>query len=207
MTISVVSICNRGLDLLGADPITSLTDGSKPANLCLRNYDAVRDATLRAYAWNSAKRRASLPAMSAAPAWGYARQFQLPEGPVPERCLRLWRTEQEALGIRGVEYKIEGRLIVTDLAAPLNIEYIAQLLDPALMDPLLAETIAARLGVYLAANLTESGARVQGAVDYYKTTRDEAYQADAMEGSQEDFATDDEALILLSRFGPTGSFA
>ena len=62
MTISTVSICNRALDLLGADPITSLEDGSKAANLCQRNFEPSADSVLRLYPWNAALRRARLPA-------------------------------------------------------------------------------------------------------------------------------------------------
>lgn len=194
-TISDVSICNRALDLLGADPITSLEDGSKAGNLCRRNFEAVRNQVLRAYPWNSAMRRASLPALSTAPAWGYARQFQLPEGPSPERCLRVYRLEGEIDGAT-LDWKVIGRTIQTDEAAPLNIEYIAEITDPAQFDPLLAEAIAGQLGVYLAANLTESGSRMEVAKDYLKEVLRQARETDAQEGSVE---TIDADLWLASR--------
>jgi hypothetical protein len=176
MTISVVSICNRALDLLGADPLTSLEDGTKTANLCLRNFTAIRDIVLRSYPWNSAMRRAALPALAELPAWGYLFQYELPTGPLPERCLRVHRVA------RGENYRIEGRRILTDYPAPLQILYVAQIDDPADFDPLLAESIAARLGVYLAANLTESASRVDAMREYYLDTLALARSVDAQEG-------------------------
>lgn len=181
---SVVGICNRALDLLGADPIASLEDPSKPARLCARNFGAVRDAVLRAYPWNCALRRASLPALAAAPAWGFARAFVLPEGPEPPYCLRLWRLEQDD----DLPYRIEGRRVVTDRASPLNILYIARLEEAGELDALAAEAVAARLAVYLSANLTETASRTQAMTAYYQATMAEARTADAQEGSA-DFLT------------------
>src|SRR5258705_277642 len=36
---SVVAICNRALDMLGAEPVTSLADNTKAARLCARNFE------------------------------------------------------------------------------------------------------------------------------------------------------------------------
>jgi hypothetical protein len=184
MTISVVSICNRALDLLGADPLTSLEDGTKTANLCLRNFAAIRDIVLRSYPWNSAMRRAGLAALADAPAWGYLFQYELPTGPAPERCLRVHRVA------RGENFRIEGRRILTDYPAPLQILYVAQIDDPADFDPLLAESIAARLSVYLAANLTESASRVDAMREYYLDTLALARSVDAQEGGADELDAD-----------------
>lgn len=179
MTVSVVSICNRALDLLGADPITSLEDGSKSANLCLRNFDSIRDAVLRSYPWNSAMRRAQLPALAEAPAWGFSYQYLLPTGPEPARCLRVCRVD----GCD--EYRVEGRRLLTDTAPPLAILYIGEITDPADFDPLLSDAIAARLAVYLAANITESASRVEAMRAHYRDTLALARTADAQEGTPE----------------------
>jgi hypothetical protein len=179
MAISTVSICNRALDLLGADPIISLDDGSKAANLCQRNFAATADSVLRLYPWNAAMRRASLPALGDAPAWGYVHQYQLPEGPDPAPCLRLIRVES------GEAFRVEGKRVLTDYAAPLNILYIGRILDPAEYDPLLAEAISAKLAVHLAGNLTESASRIEAMRDYLKNILAGARAVDAQEGGAE----------------------
>lgn len=184
MAISIVSICNRALDLLGADPITSLEDGSKSANLCQRNFDPSADSVLRLYPWNAAMRRARLPALVDAPAWGYRYQYQLPQGPDPAFCLRLLAIAQ------GEDYRVEGRRILADYAPPLDILYIGRIVDAAAYDPLLAEAVAAKLAVHLAGNLTESGSRIDAARDYLRDILAQAKAVDAQEGGDTTLVVD-----------------
>jgi hypothetical protein len=181
MTTSVVSICNTALDLLGTDTITSLSDDSKPARFCARNYERVRDAVLRAYPWNCAIARASLAALAATPAWGYARQFQLPEGPDPAYCLRVLAIDGET--DFGLTYKIEGRRILTDEDAPLEILYIARIEDPGQFDALLIDAIAARLALDAAYPLAGSVSLGQTLSQAYSEKIAEARQVDSQEGS------------------------
>ncbi|MBV5325383.1 MAG: hypothetical protein J0626_09000 [Rhodospirillaceae bacterium] len=184
MAISTVSICNRALDLLGADPITSLEDGSKAANLCQRNFEPSADSVLRLYPWNAALRRARLPALSETPAWGYLYQYQLPQGPEPAFCLRLLEIDN------GSDYRVEGRRILADYAAPLDILYIGRVTDTATFDPLLAEAVAAKLAVHLAGNLTESGSRIEAARNYLREILAQAKAIDAQEGGAASLVVD-----------------
>lgn len=184
MAISTVSICNRALDLLGADPITSLEDGSKAANLCQRNFEPSADSVLRLYPWNTALRRARLPALSEPPAWGYRYQYQLPQGPEPAFCLRLLEIDN------GSDYRIEGRRVLADYAAPLDILYIGRVTDTATFDPLLAEAVAAKLAVHLAGNLTESGSRIEAARSYLRDILAQAKAIDAQEGGAASLVVD-----------------
>lgn len=195
MATSIVSICNTALDLLGSDTITSLADDSKPARFCARNYERVRDAVLRAYPWNCALARASLAGLAETPAWGYANQFQLPEGPEPAFCLRLLSINGES--DFGLTYKIEGRKILSDEAAPLEILYIARIEDPALFDALLIDAIAARLALDAAYPLAGSVSLAQAMSSAYGEKLAEARQVDAQEGSPDAFITGD---WLESRF-------
>ncbi len=184
MAISTVSICNRALDLLGADPITSLEDGSKAANLCQRNFEPSADSVLRLYPWNAALRRARLPSLSEPPAWGYLYQYQLPQGPEPAFCLRLLEVDN------GTDFRLEGRRVLADYAAPLDILYIGRIVDVASYDPLLAEAVAAKLAVHLAGNLTESGSRIDAARDYLRAILAEAKAVDAQEGGASELVVD-----------------
>lgn len=195
MTTSVVSICNTALDLLGSDSIASLADDSKASRFCSRNYERVRDAVLRAYPWNCAMARASLAALAEAPAWGYANQFALPEGPSPAFCLRV-------LSINGevdfaLTYKIEGRRILTDEDAPLEILYIARLEDPSQYDALLTDAIAARLALDAAYPLAGSVSLAQAMSQAYAEKLAEARQVDAQEGTPDALIAGD---WLESRF-------
>lgn len=184
MAISTVSICNRALDLLGADPITSLEDGSKSANLCQRNFDPSADSVLRLYPWNSALCRARLPALAEPPAWGYRYQYQLPQGPEPAFCLRLLEIEN------GADYRVEGRRILADYAPPVDVLYIGRIVDAAAFDPLLAEAVAAKLAVHLAGNLTENGSRIDAARAYLRDILAQAKAVDAQEGGDTSLIVD-----------------
>ena len=44
---SVIDICNKALDKLGQNPIISLDDGNKAANLCARNWPLVRESWMQ----------------------------------------------------------------------------------------------------------------------------------------------------------------
>lgn len=182
MPTSDIAICNRALDMLGADPIVSFDDATQVGRLCKRNYEPVRDAVLRAYPWNPAIRRAALPALAEAPAWGFSFQYALPEGPEPLCCLRVLSIESENAG-RATEYRIEGRRILSDEGAPLRILYIAQITDPTRFGPLLADAIAARLAAELAYPLTASTSLGQAMGQSYRDKLIEARAIDAQEGT------------------------
>src|SRR5689334_5070061 len=104
---SPVAIANLALFRIGQRPITSFDDGTPIASLVSQNYDPARLAMLEAYPWGFAKTRVKLPALGAAPAFGWDYACQLPSdwvwtvqvGEDPE-CEPAWA--------------IEGRTIVTN---------------------------------------------------------------------------------------------
>jgi hypothetical protein len=178
MATSVVEICNRALDYLGQSPITSLEDNSKAANACRRGYPLSRDYVLRSYPWNSAVRRARLAALATAPEWGFARQFQLPVD-----CLRVIDSEGD---LDGEVWRREGNLLLTDAAAPLNIRYVAAITDPAQMDSMLTECIAAHLASALAFAVQGSNETQQRAFATFQGIIRQAQAMDARESSQDE---------------------
>lgn len=180
MAASEVAIANRALDLLGQHPIISFADGTNVAGLCQRNYPLARDAVLRSYPWNCAIRRAALPALTTAPAWGYLYAYALPAGPSPEFCLRV--LDVDGALDDGARWVIEGRQIHTDITAPLNIRYVARLADVGLFDPLLDEAIATKLALDLAEAVTGSGTQKQIAAQAFADALRAARRADAREG-------------------------
>ena len=137
---SIVGICRLSLDLLGDYAIADLSDNTKQARLCDRNYPAMRDAVLRSHPWNCALARARLPVMAEAPAFGFSRQYQLPAD-----CLRLLPLTVGGYYDTGtIAHRVEGRRVLTDAEAPLDIIYVRRLTDPTDFDPLLVDAVAAR---------------------------------------------------------------
>jgi len=69
-----VTISNTALRMLGANPITSFTDGSDGAAICAAIYPNVKDQSLGMYPWSFAKKKLTLSRSSTAPTneWDYA---------------------------------------------------------------------------------------------------------------------------------------
>jgi len=172
--VSEVAICNLALQDLGRGlTITALDENSQAARSCRLRYPYARDACLRAYDWNFAAARASLPALVAAPAFGYAHAYQLP----PD-CLFV----REVAGGDGHPWTVEGGKLLTDLSAPLHITYTRAETSPASFDPLFAETLAARIAADVAVSLTETLGKAQALWQVYQAKLAEARRRDAQEG-------------------------
>ena len=116
--------------------------------------------------------RAALAALTEAPAWGFVRQYQLPVD-----CLRVLEAEAD------YDWRVEGRRILSDAAAPLNILYVRQEADPEQYDLLLVEALASRLAAELAESLTQSNTQKEVAERSYMEVLGQARRADAQEGS------------------------
>src|SRR5688572_8267905 len=112
MANSDTEICNIALGHLGEAPITSLNEDSKAAWACNLHYALTRDELLRGHRWNFAKDRVQLSELAEGPAFGWARQFQLPAD-----CLRVLEFNDQEIGDWiSEEYEIEGRRLLTDAA-------------------------------------------------------------------------------------------
>ncbi len=170
---SAVSVCNRALQKLGADRITSLTEDTPVARECNACYEPLLEAELRAHPWNFAVKRAMLAADSDAPPFGYSLQYTLPVD-----FLRLLHNEEYGADL---DYKIEGDKILCDMPSPLNIRYIARVNDHNLFDALFAEAFATRMAFEMAEKITQSNAKGSQLREDYKQAIREARKANAFE--------------------------
>ena len=196
---SVVDLCNRALDLLGAANITALTENSKEARLCNGNFDDVRDAVLRSHPWNVAITRKNLAADSTAPAFGFSFQFTLPTDPFCLRVLSFWNSNvnnEVAAYDSNVMFKIEGRKILSN-EDTCNIIYIGRVTDTEQYDSLLNKAISARLAAEIAYNITGSNSVASNMLTIYEARLKEAKGVDSMEGYPEQPQADDFTNIRL----------
>lgn len=181
---SEVSIANRALTLLGADLIIALTDDNNRGRTMNANYEAIRDAELDRHRWRFSIARATLPALTAAPAFGFARQFQ-----VPINFLKLIEGGDLTTGADLTDYRTgssalwsrEGDKILTSLNAPLHIRYIARITDPSLYSASFAEAFAARLADECCERITQSDSKRQICMAAYKRAISEAIRSNALE--------------------------
>ena len=196
---SVVDLCNRALDLLGAANITALTENSKEARLCNGNFDDVRDAVLRSHPWNIAITRTNLAADSTAPAFGFSFQFTLPTSPFCLKVLSFWNdnvNNEIAAYDSNVMFKIEGRKILSN-EDTCNIIYIGRITDTEQYDSLLNKAISARLAAEIAYNITGSNSVAANMLSVYEARLKEAKGVDSMEGFPEQPQADDFTNIRL----------
>jgi hypothetical protein len=191
---SSVEIVNSALTKLGAKRITSLTDNVKEAREMNALYELRRDFLLRSYNWSFAMTRTSLPALSDAPAWGYAVAYQLPTD-----CLRvvqvndLWQIPgmSDAMGGPDAEpYKIEGRQIVTDFSAPLKLRYVKRVTNTGEFDAAFAESLACDLALNACEAITQSNTKKESAREDFKATIRAAIRANAIELPPEEIPDD-----------------
>lgn len=173
---SEVSICNRALAMLGANTITSLSDGSTEANVCNAVYADGRDAVLRSHPWSCAIQRATLAQLSSDPVWGFDKAYSLPNDPYCLSVLDLRETSQ---------YRVEGRTLVcnTDTA---TIKYVAQITDPGQFDPALVFALACRIAAEVSYALTQNRALSNDMWSLSEKAITDAASYDGAEVGQED---------------------
>jgi hypothetical protein len=186
---SIVEMANQALFMLGQNSIISMTDDVESARLCNGRFAYNRDATLRAYPWNSAITRATLARSLDAPTWGYDYKFALPTNPL---CLRVLEMEEQQED--GYVWKVEGRWLLTD-STTANILYIAQLTDPNDMDIMLRETIATRLAADICYALTGSTSQQEIMWSLYEEKLRMAKSADAQEGVPDSIDTNVDTFL------------
>lgn len=180
MATSEVAICNLALQKLGAKRITSLTEDSVNARECNACYALERDAELRKHPWNFAIKRDSLAAESVAPIFGPTTKCQLPSD-----FLRLMPLDPESQTMT-LDWRIEGKYILTYDAAPLRIRYIYRVTDPNEFDGLFVESLACRIAVQICEKLTQSNVKKADAQKMYDYAVAEAKRVDAMEDVPQD---------------------
>jgi len=73
-----VGICNKGLLLLGAEAITSFSDGTPAATACSTIYDEVKFTTMGMYPWSFTVAKAQLTRDSNTPLNEWTYQYLLP---------------------------------------------------------------------------------------------------------------------------------
>jgi hypothetical protein len=180
---SRTSIANRALKALGAKTVESIDQDHPNARSIKNSYDSIRDAELRRYDWSFAIKRASIAADTSDTLWGDWNRYALPND-----FLKLIRDDES--GTR-VDWRIEGRYIVTADAAPLDIRYVARITDPNQYDPMFLEAFALQLAHDSCQEITQSNGKKQQIKADYKEAIAEARRVGAIEKPSQISADDD----------------
>lgn len=150
---SDVEICNMALARIAqTQPIASLTERSKFAELCRTFYAQLREQVLQDFPWPFAGGHVALADVgSPAPGWRFRYRY-------PANCLMVreivnpaWRNApySDAEIPFQVGYDTGGRVIHTD-QADASVRYTFKVEDPTQFDPLFVDALAWRLAMDLA---------------------------------------------------------
>lgn len=119
--------------MIGGSRITSLTDGSKNANVANDIFDDLRDDLLRSHPWNFATKRVQLAQSTTTPAFEFDYAY-----PLPSDWLRTVSVHANDAGTGTVFFREElngTQRAILSSANQLWLRYIAQITDPNLMPP------------------------------------------------------------------------
>lgn len=196
---SQTEIVNAALGKIGAETrLSSIGENSKAGRAATAAYTVARDALLADHPWNFAMKRAALPRLQSVPVFGYAYEYQLPSD-----CLRLYEVGGfyvwELRPGTKAPYALEGGKILTDIAAPLQLRYVARVEDTASYSALFTEAFAWKLAVELAEPISGEKATRQLADRGYEAAIARARFVDGSENPPQD---EDEDSWVMARMLP-----
>lgn len=108
-----VSICSQALLLLGANQITSFSDGTAPSSICSVLYPRIKSQTLGLYHWSFSLSKTVLSKLATTPTNFYTYAYQLPTDMflgVP----RVVYTSTSTSAPNTTEYEIQGNQLLTN---------------------------------------------------------------------------------------------
>lgn len=178
-SLSSTSVCNSALLKVGADLISSLTDGSRAANICNTLYTVIRDKVMGDAPWRNAVQQVQLSATGTTPLFGYNFSFQ-----IPSDCLRVLTVDD------GNWTVVSGGLIYCNNPGPLNVTYIQRNTDETSWDERLAEAVSLAMGREIALALVQSVPLAQQLDKMYNMAIKEARALNAVVGSPKHLIAD-----------------
>lgn len=153
---SLLGIWNMALLELGERPLVSTDDQISSATKCRLRWLDVRQATLREFNWNCAKKYAQWAASATPPAFGWDYAYDLPADYI--RHFAILDVDGDALD--DAEWEIVGAQLFTDEGAPLNVAYYFDLQDPTKMDAGLVQVLAYNLALEIGPGLVRDDQRL-----------------------------------------------
>ncbi|QRV71457.1 tail tubular protein A [Methylophilales phage MEP301] len=107
-----IRICSDSLLMLGANPISSFTEGTDEANICDRLYPDIKIKTLASYPWSFSFKKVQLARLITTPTNEYKYQYQMPSD-----MIGVPRAVYDTASVGGPirkEYRLMGDKILTD---------------------------------------------------------------------------------------------
>lgn len=175
---SQVAVVNLALTKLGQDRVISINDDVEAARVMRSLWDITVDCVLADHPWRFATLRTTLPALAAAPEYGWSLQYALPEA-----CLRLIQVSDDWVFYTqdSPSFTLEGANILTDETAPLRVRYVQRVTNVGLWPALFARSVAMQLASDACEKLTTSTSKGERAMLEYDVTVKKAKRQNAIE--------------------------
>lgn len=183
MAASSTEICNLAISWLAGSRILSLDDNSDEAKLCKANYDTSRRAVLEEREWTFAIKRVQLPALAAAPLFGWTHSFLVPSdllysiGVYNPRDANNHQSSQ-------TPHVFESDTINANIET-INLKYIHDLVNTKRFSPLFDQAIAAHIAMNIAIPLTENSKQYDRMASLYLHNLDSAAASNGLQGTRE----------------------
>lgn len=189
MPVSTIEIWKNALSRVGASVRDIALDGrSEEIRQCQIAWQIARISSLAAFPWNFAKARAVLAPHPDTPVWGFSYKY-----PLPSDCQRVLTVKDQHL----YPWKVEGQYILSDSGPALYVQYLRDIEDPSLFDPLFAEYVTLQMATRLATPLSASTQKKESIKDDLRAVTDLAAQVNGYESSAEDLEDSD---VMLARW-------
>ena len=171
---SFVAIANAVAVLIGTEArITDPADNRTLARTVREVWDLNRRAAIRDGNWNFAMATVALPALAGDVPGDWQTMCRL-----PAKCLRLVEVLTE--GARD-DYRLEGQVILCNMAAPLSVRVVMDVEEPALWDETFADAFAARIAWRIGKRIAGSAYSDAQGERLYRQTLNTAKSIDARE--------------------------
>jgi hypothetical protein len=168
-------LANIALGLIGQPPISDFLEPSAAAEAVRLHWDLTRQACLRGRQWNFAVRRAVLVRLAAAPAFGFAYAYHL-----PDKYLLACEVNGKNAGTGEATHEIEGAMLLTDEES-VQLRYVEDIQDSTSWDSSFDQYFCAALAAAVAPFLTNSQSMAEGMMQLAEKKRLAAMGPDNLE--------------------------
>lgn len=158
---TAVSICNKALLYLGAEAITSFTDGTLSGNACSILYNDVKRATMSMYSWSFTIKKIELVKEAATPVSEWTNQFAFPSDMltnVPRAVRNSASPGAPTTTDWEVQQAANGSTVLMTNATQVYIDYQKEVSE-TLMPHHFVQLLAYQLAWHLAETLTDQTAK------------------------------------------------
>lgn len=179
---SDIEICNQALSHIGQGSINALDENSPQAEVCRLHYESTREACLREFPWNFARKSLILSQVDqTVPGWDYVYQYPSNVLWVP-KVFELGNEDKEPPDEFEITSSGTEKFICTDVYQAYA-KCTIKIADPNLFDPLFVEAFGYKLASKLTMPLTNSSNKTQEIIMKYRESIASAKLAGAVEGS------------------------